>query len=152
MAAFRFRLQKLLDLATTRRQERARELGLARASEVGAERELDRSRQTRLSHLDALRGVPAQGSVDLDAWSAGWERYRNLRGDETAAAARLHTARTAVTTAQGAFVQARQEDGALQRLRDRRQQTWREGQAASEQAVLDEVAGRMGGDAGKGRA
>ncbi len=152
MAAFRFRLQKLLDLATTSRQERARELGVARASESGAERELDRSRELRRSHLDALRDVPAQGRLDLDAWSAGWQRYRDLQGDEAAAAARLHTARAAVTTAQGAFAQARQQDDVLQRLRDRRHQAWREGQSAVEQAMLDEVGGRSGGDAGKGRA
>ena len=152
MAAFRFRLQKLLDLALTQQRARAQELGVARASEQGAAVELDHSRERRLSHLDDLRQAPSDGRLDLDSWLAGRARYQGMRVDETAAAARLGMAQQEVSAAQGAFVEARREGAVLERLRDRREHGWRAGQAAADQAVLDEVAGRVGGDAGKGRA
>lgn len=151
MAAFRFRLQKLLELAATTRQARARDLNAARAQEQGAALDLDRSQQLRLSHLDALRTTPADGPLDLETWSAGRERYRDMRTLESDAAARLRGAEQAVSNAQGAFIAARREGAVLQRLRDRQQDAWRAEAAAAEQAVLDEVAGRLGGDAGKRR-
>ncbi len=151
MPAFRFRLQRLLDLSATEQQARARDLGAARAREAEAASALEVSAQHRQTQLNDLRREPAEGQLDLDAWEAGRAHYQGARHAEHAAAARLNVAEAGVSEARGAFVKARQEGAALEHLRERRQQVWRAEQAAADQALLDEVAGRVGGEAGKGR-
>jgi flagellar export protein FliJ len=134
-----FRLQRLLELREAERRGCAARLGLARAQEEGADRDLRERSGQRQAHLEALR-QGGEGPLDLDAWLAELRRYQGLRRAERAAAERLGQAREAVGEAAAAYLQARQANVVLQRLRDRRRRAWEAARAAAEQAALDEAA------------
>lgn|GEM_PF-4374513 len=147
MAAFRFRLQQLLQVRRAARDAQAAALSRARAAEDGARLRLEENAAHRERLLAEARGARAE-PVDIDTWSAGRADYQGARRQEAASAEHLRAAEVDVRAAQGAYLDARREEQVLNRLRDRRQEEWRAGEAAAEQAALDDIAGRRGGGAG----
>ncbi len=150
MAGFRFRLQRLLDVRQAGTRDRARDLGAARAAESGAAGRADETARWGMEHLARLRGEAGVLPLDLDAWQAGRDRYRSLRGAEAEARAELRQAQQRTDAARGAFLDARKDERVLERLRERRQGEWEVRAAAAAQAALDEAAARRGPAAPEG--
>lgn len=146
MAEFRFRLQQLLRLREAARNARAADLGQARAAEDGARARLAQDTAHRARLLADARGPAAP--VDIETWSAGRADYQGARQREAVAAQELSAAQQRVRQAQGDYLEARRAEEVLRRLRERRRAEWTAGEAALEQALLDEIAGRRGGGAG----
>lgn len=142
MEGFRFRLQRLLDLRLAQTEHTARELGTARAAEDGATQSLAAAAAQRQEQLSSLREAPAAQPLELDAWEAVRAGYDSARRAEDAARTQLESAQDRVAVARGVFLQARREQQALDRLRQRRHGDWSAEQAAAEQAALDDSAGR----------
>jgi len=148
MAAFQFRLQRVLGLLQAERDARAAALGRAQAILSGAKDRREQQRAAREGRLQAARGATGE-RLDLDAWSSVQADYQGARRQEAQAAADLSLAEAATTAAQGEYLEARRRGAVLDRLRERRHQQWRQGEAAAEQAELDEAGGRKGGGAGE---
>lgn len=141
MAAFHFRLQRLLALRRTERDARALELAQAQAELQAQNRQLQQSAAQRAQLLVTARGGPG-APVDVATWTALRADYQWARQNEADAVARWRQAAAQVERAQGAYLEARREQRVLDRLRQRRQKEWRAGQDAVAQAEADECASR----------
>lgn len=146
MNAFVFRLERLLDLRRKAERERAKALGDAvRAEETrrqdleNAELELDRAGEQATG---AVGGVTTAGTLS------------NLRLAVRAAADRLEEVAESHREAeqgrdqeQERFGAARKDRRVVERLREKREETWKREVDRSEQSDIDEVARRRGGKA-----
>ncbi len=144
MNAFVFRLERLLDLRRKAERERAKALGDAvRAEETqrrdleNAERELGRAGEQATG---AVGGVTTAGALS------------NLRLAVRAAATRLEGAAESHREAEQGRVQeqdrfgaARKDRRVVERLREKREETWKREVDRSEQSDIDEVARRQRG-------
>jgi flagellar FliJ protein len=137
--AFRFPLQRLLDLRELREKALARELVQAQAV-ARAEREL---RDTIAAATDAAKETIAQETASsatvghLTALGAALEQLnRHLRVAESRSVA----ADAAAREQQQALTTAATERRVLGRLRDRRLDTYRGGEALRDQRTMDDVA------------
>lgn len=139
MSRFRFRLQDLLKLTASREQARAGELAQARQAESIA----------RL-HADTLHALQHAGAEQVAAahgrgTAAGSIQQMNLILEQlaqhrAAAANALSSAEEEVARCQVAYTSAAQERRVLDKLRERRHETWRIEQAQEEQKQMDEIA------------
>ena len=141
MAAFQFRLQRLLALRRTERAARASELAQAQAELQSQHRQLEQSAAQRAQLLATAQGGPGT-PVDVATWSARRADYQSARRLEADAVARWREAAAHVAQAQGAYLEARRGQRVLDRLRQRRHEEWRAGQASAAQAEADEFASR----------
>ncbi len=149
MTAFRFRLQRLLDVAGAMRLLREAELAQAQAARRAAEAEV----------AGAAAGVAAEerrheeaGRGGLSAAEFAWSEMA------VAAAGRVLAERVAAALAADrlvqdrhqAWLQARQQEQRYLRLRARAHARWRQIQSAAAQAELDDLVGakaaRKGGE------
>ncbi len=139
----RFHLQPLLDLAQTRTDDAARQLGELIASERSVEQKLKLLENYRQEYHD--RFVQAvQGGIAPDAWR-NFSAFIN-RLDDAISAQRAIVEQSRAQTAQGqqAWLKQRNRLKAFDTLSQRHQATVARGEARQEQKLTDEHAARRG--------
>ena len=139
MKRFSFRLDRVLDLKTSTERERARELGHAVRSEADRRYAIESSRR-RLheAHRKAAEVHPPvrQAGLTSSVALAVEAARRVAEADVKALAAAIEHRKTVLQR----FEEARQARRALERVRDKRQATWRQEAGRFEQSELDEAA------------
>ncbi|MFO0894865.1 MAG: flagellar FliJ family protein [Phycisphaerales bacterium] len=146
MSRFRFPWETLL--AVRRREEQAQQATLARLQ--GRSREIAEAMEAGRHALDAgreaLRGA-LTGRVDGAAVRMEAQNALVLQRRLRAAGAELAAANRAAEQARRTLADAARERRAVELLREARLRAHLEAQARREQAAMDEVAARVGGEA-----
>ncbi len=140
MKRFRFRLQRLLDVAGARRLAQAQVLGAAVArvdTAVGKAQEIGR-------HRAAMREGMGRSGVGLaiEQWTSERARYLAVAVAEAEALALVAEVCASERAERQRYLAILGQQRALLRLRSRRLATWRELVQRREQAELDEIGGR----------
>jgi flagellar export protein FliJ len=144
MTPFRFRLQRLLDVAGATRLQREAELAEAEAARQAAEGEVSRAaaqvaaeehrhEDAGMAGLSAAEFAWSQMAVDAAGRVLAEKAAVALRADQLA------------TDRREAWVAARREEQRYQRLRARAHARWRQLQSAAEQAEMDDLVGARHG-------
>ena len=136
---FKFPLQRLLDLKEKREREIARQLATA---QLQAEQERDQRDALAVRHADAYRqiastasGAPTVGELRSLAYTLDQLSERVLQADE-----RTHDAEQVVGERHQSLSEALQERRVLDRLRDKRLDTFRAEENARDRQTMDDIA------------
>jgi len=136
---FKFPLQRLLDLKEQREREIARQLATA---QLQAEQERDQRDALAVSHADAYRhiastasGAPTVGELRSLAYTLDQLSERVLQADE-----RTHDAERVVGERHQSLSEALQARRVLDRLRDKRLDTFRAEENARDRLTMDDIA------------
>ncbi len=150
MKAFSFRLHKLLRIRAAAEREQGRRLGTALQLEAEARRavenEQERLRLAAGEMEEAARGAARAGT--LKNIGTALEVLR-LRAEK--AAARHREALERLNEEREAYNMVRKERRILERLRDKMRESWHIELSLTEQKQLDEIAGTMNRNPGRGR-
>lgn len=140
---FKFPLQRLLDLKAKREQELARQLATAR---MQADDERDQRDALATTHATAhaekhrrlastASGAPTVGELRSLAYSLDQLSERVLQADE-----RTHAAEQVVGERHQSLSEALQERRVLDRLRDKRHDTFRAEENSRDRQTMDDIA------------
>lgn len=139
MSEFNFKLDKVLDLRREAEQVRGQEVARAR-------READDAR-TAMKDLEQLRSVGRARLTDAHGSGRTIGQLQNLEWVLTQVEHELEAAQTVVRTADAVmtervseFQEAVKDRQALDRLRERRMESWKTNESRAEQKQMDEVA------------
>lgn len=137
MAAFRFSLQRVLDIKRIREEQRRHELAVARAEAAACARRLEESQTA----LRAAIVADTDSRVDPGLRSLSWHHRSVLQARTTELRTELARRRQAVQEASRDLRVAAQEVQVLERLKERRREACQREEARREQRALDDLAG-----------
>lgn len=143
--AFRFRLQRILELRERELRDRRLELARAQRDENDANQRLDSAREERAARDRALCTVdPGPLSpLELQARHAATEAHERREQQLTLA---LQQIRARVQMAREAAVEAHRQVRILETLRDKARDRWRGEIEAQERREQDDIQSRYGED------
>ena len=142
MKPFRFRLQRILDLREQHERERARSLGDAQSDEARQKARVEDAAARLEDAASTVREKAAETPMPAGA-------LRNLALTIEAAQRRLEraaddhrAAEASVEEERGKFHEARKDRRSVERLRERREETWKEEASRADQKEIDQIAAR----------
>jgi len=142
MKRFRFRLETLLRLRESRRDQRSRDLGEALELDARLRVEQASLEAKRQAELEALRGVAGQGIVDVDRTLELRRFLSVLRAEMLIVAAQIESLGREIDRRRQELVEADRAVRVLEKLRERHAEHYRERVDREEVSAMDEFAGR----------
>jgi flagellar export protein FliJ len=142
MKRFRFRLETLLRLRESQRDQRSRDLGEALELDARLRAEQASLETRRHAELEVLRDVAGQGIVDVDRTLELRRFLSVLRAEMQIVAAQIEALGREIDRRRQELVEADRAVRVLEKLRERHAQHYRERVDREEVSALDEIAGR----------
>lgn len=136
MPRFKFRLERVLDV---RKSQEEREKMAFAEREAALAREKRRLAAAERAYQDALEADGRDEPRSVEDLLRQLARRERLLRDIGQAQADLAAAAEAWRVARDRLIEARKKRRVLDRLRERRHETWRLEEARAEQAILDEM-------------
>jgi len=139
MKRFRFRLQRLLEIREHEKRLAQNNWVVARLAAQAAAEELKAASARRAASAERLL-ARRQGRMTVQEWRHWSEMHEALVAQERLAAERLAAALREEERRRQELTEAERREKALERLRDRRAEEFRQAAEAAEQAAIDEMA------------
>jgi flagellar export protein FliJ len=142
MKRFRFRLETLLRLRESRRDQRSRDLAETLELDARLRAEQASLETKRQAELEALRDVAGQGIVDVDRTLESRRFLSVLRAEMQIVAAQIEALGREIDRRRQDLVEADRAVRVLEKLRERHAHHYRERVDREEVSDLDEIASR----------
>lgn len=136
---FTFRLQTVLDLRSRELEARRAELG-----KITADWQAEVERTTQLEHALFSAESPDRGATNARTIEALWHHRRALRNDLQEQKHKEEALKEKMVQQQNLVVEAMSRCKAVEKLREKHLESYKERQNAEEQKNLDEIAQRPG--------
>lgn len=134
MKRFRFSMQKILDLRTFEQKNAEIELGKALAAETAIQRKIE-----SLSQGAAAAAVAANGSVDFEYIRSTSSYIVLLKSQIYEQTVRLAEAKVVSEQKRSVLVKAIEKKKVLEKLRDKKLETYKKAMFKAEETALDDV-------------
>jgi flagellar FliJ protein len=139
---FRFRLQRVLDLREQHEKDRARSLGEAQSDEQRQRERLEEAASRLESAAASVRGKAAVEPVPAGTLRNLGLAVEAAQENVNRAEDRHREAQANVEEERARFHEARKDRRVVERLRERREETWTEEATRADQKEIDQIAAR----------
>ena len=139
MARFVFKLETVLKQRKRLEQEKQRELAVRHAKQVALEDQLKRMDESVKQASEDLRRDHLTGSIDLSFLTAHRRFLTSMQRQGMQLVQQIAAAKAHVEDARRQLAEAAKRRKAIDRLRERAFEAWREDLARHEMAELDEI-------------